>query len=87
MERAIQNEFDYIFGDMIFILHFIQDVRLFKKNHPGRNFMSEAKDSTLLMEKAHKVLGDGIRKFLDYAIELKETFTCPAYNDELRNSI
>lgn len=72
MERAIQYNLESIFQDMIFILHFIQDFKLFKKNNPDGLFIHEAQKDPLLMEKTMKVLGDGIRKFLDYAIELKE---------------
>ncbi len=58
--------------DMIYILNFIQDVLLVKETHPGKLFIEEAAQRNVLMKKSRKVLEDGIKKFLDYAIELKE---------------
>ncbi|MEW5900542.1 MAG: hypothetical protein AB1715_03665 [Acidobacteriota bacterium] len=72
MERSIAYNFEEIFLDMIYILHFIQDVKAFKERHPEELFINEAGKKDWLMTKVKKVLGDGIRKFLDYAIELKE---------------
>jgi hypothetical protein len=72
MERAISYNFEEIFHDMIYILHFINDVRAFKEANPQRLFIEAAQRNGEMMEKARKVLGDGIRRFLDYAIELKE---------------
>lgn len=57
---------------MIYILHFVYDVKLFKDNNPDTLFIHEAEKKVLIMEKIKKILGEGIRKFLDYAIELKE---------------
>ena len=81
MERAITNNFEGIFFDMIFILHFIYDVKLFKENNPDKLFILEAEKRDPLMVKACKVLQDGIKAFLDYAIELKEKQ--PAMFDEV----
>jgi len=72
MEWAINNDFEAIFKNMIFILHFIQDIRLYKKNNPDKLFVEEALRKPELGEKVKKVLGDGIVTFIDYAIELKE---------------
>lgn len=71
-ERAITYNFEEIFHDMIFILNFIYDVKAFKNNNPDKLFIYEAEKNILFMEKIKKVLGAGIQKFLDYAIELKE---------------
>lgn len=71
-ERAITYNFEEIFQDMIYILHFVYDVKLFKDNNPDTLFIHEAEKKVLIMEKIKKILGEGIRKFLDYAIELKE---------------
>lgn len=71
-ERAITYNFEEIFQDMIYILHFVYDVKLFKDNNPGNFFIYEAEKKVLIMEKVKKVLRGGIQKFLDYAIELKE---------------
>lgn len=71
-ERAITYNFEEIFQDMIYILHFVYDVKLFKNNNPDNLFIYEAEKKVLIMEKVKKILGGGIRKFLDYAIELKE---------------
>ncbi|MGQ3684399.1 MAG: hypothetical protein ACUBOA_05210 [Candidatus Loosdrechtia sp.] len=71
-ERAITYDFEEIFHDMVYILHFIYDVKLFKENNPDKLFIYEAEKRKQSMEKVNRVLGGGIRKFLDYAIELKE---------------
>lgn len=71
-ERAITYNFEEIFHDMIFILNFIYDVKAFKNNNPNKLFIYEAEKNILFMGKIKKVLGAGIQKFLDYAIELKE---------------
>jgi len=71
MERAINFNFEEIVEDMIYILHFIQDVKLFKERHPDKLFITAARNNTYLMKKMETVLHDGIQKFLDYAIELK----------------
>ena len=71
-ERAITYNFEEIFQDMIYILHFVYDVKFFKAYNPDKLFIYEAEKSPSLMGKVKKVLGDGIQKFLDYVIELKE---------------
>jgi hypothetical protein len=72
MNIALDYGFDDIFQDMVYILRFIGDVKTYKDNNPGKLFIHKAADHKLLMQKVIKVLGDGIRKYLDYAIELKE---------------
>jgi hypothetical protein len=72
MNRAIEFNFEEIFNNMIFILHFISDVASFKEHHPDKMFVHEAQGRETLMKKARKVLEDGIRAFLDYCLELKE---------------
>ncbi|MBN1190176.1 MAG: hypothetical protein JXA46_10520 [Dehalococcoidales bacterium] len=69
---AFEYGFEEIFQDILYILHFEGDVKTFKESHPDRLFIQEAAGNSRLMQKVHKILGDGIRKFLDYAIELKE---------------
>ena len=72
MNIALDYGFDDIFHDMVYILHFISDVKSYKENNPDKLFIHKAASNELLMQKTTKVLGDGIRKYLDYAIELKE---------------
>jgi len=72
LERAIHYNFEDIVETMIYILHFIQDVEFFQAERPGELFIHAAKDNPRLMSKVDTVLGDGIRKFLDYAVELKQ---------------
>jgi hypothetical protein len=72
MNIALDYGFDDIFRDMVYILHFISDVKTYQEHNPGKLFIHKAADNKLLMHKVNKVLGDGIRKYLDYAIELKE---------------
>ena len=72
MEWAITHDFETIFHGMIFVLNFIQDIDLFKRRHPDERFVAEARRHPEMGEKLHKLLGDGVRSFLDHAIELKE---------------
>jgi len=81
LAQAIHYNFEDIIVDMIYILNFIQDVLLVKETHPGELFVKEAAKRVSLMKKSEKVLMDGIQKFLDYAIELKEKH--PDMFDEL----
>lgn len=72
LELAIANDFEDVFQTMVYILHFIADVRQFHENHPDGSFAEYARTRPHLQARLEKVLGDGIRAFLDYAIELKE---------------
>ena len=58
---------------MIYILHYIQDVILFKEHHPGELFIQEEKDKPELIEKTSRIVRNGIEHFLDYVIELKQS--------------
>ncbi|MBW7899345.1 hypothetical protein B188_22400 [Candidatus Brocadiaceae bacterium B188] len=72
MERAIIHDVDSGFDDMVYVLHFIEDVKLFKQTNPDKPFIYEAQKQRLLMKKVKKIFSDGIIKFMDYMIELKE---------------
>ncbi len=72
MERAITYNLETSFQEMLYILHFIQSVKLFKQTYPDKLFVYEAVKQPLLMKKVRKVLEGGIQHFLDYMIELKE---------------
>lgn len=72
LNMAMENNFEGIFQDMLNIMHFVSDVRTFKELNPGRRFIHEAANDEAAMKRVAKILGDGIRKYLDYAIELKE---------------
>ena len=39
MEWAISNDFEDIFHDMIYVLHFIHDVESFRVYNPGKSFV------------------------------------------------
>ncbi len=71
LQWAVDHDFESIFQDMIYILHFIQDVQLFKRNNPDDLFIREAERHPPMMEKVNRILRDGVCKFLDYCIELK----------------
>ncbi len=73
LEWAIEHNFEYIFNDMIYLLHYIQDVILFQENHPGELFIHGEKSKPELIEKTSRVIRNGIKHFLDYVIELKQS--------------
>jgi hypothetical protein len=72
MKIAQDHGLNGIFQDMLYILHFISDVKTFKELYPDKLFINQAANNEVLMHKAMKVLGDGVRRYLEYAIELKE---------------
>ena len=72
MEWAVNHDFEAIFLDMIYLLHFIEDVTQFKKYNPDKLFITEAKNDPKQMERVNKVLKNGILSLLDYVIQLKE---------------
>jgi hypothetical protein len=72
MDIARQNGFEGIFQDMLSILHFVSDVTTYKELNPDKLFSRHAAGDPALMQRVVRILGDGIRKYLDYAIELKE---------------
>lgn len=74
MDRAITYDFQDVFENMIEILHFTHDVKFFRDSKPGELFVYEARKNSVMMNKVEKILGDGIRSFLDYAIELKTKY-------------
>ena len=71
-ERALTYNFESIFQDMIGILHFTSDVKLFKERYPHRLFVHEAAKRPALLARARKIMTSGIHSFIDYAVELKE---------------
>ncbi|MFV1958008.1 MAG: hypothetical protein ACC662_01210 [Planctomycetota bacterium] len=73
MNQAIRYGFEPIFHNMIQILHFVSEAGLYKESFPDRLYVEEAAKHPKAKDRMYKILGDGIRSFLDYAIELKET--------------
>jgi hypothetical protein len=71
MDWGIANHFESIFQDMIHLLHFVQDVKLFKKHNPDKLFMEEASRNPKQMAKVEGILRTGICSFLDYMVEVK----------------
>ena len=72
LEIAINYNFEGIIRDMTDIQHFIQDVKLFKRTNPDKLYIHETRKNKQTLAKVNTILGDGVRKFLDYLIELKE---------------
>jgi hypothetical protein len=69
---AIEHKIEDIFDDMIYILHFIQDVTLFNEQNPDKLFIDEAKSKPELLEKTSRVVRNGVDKLMDYMVELKQ---------------
>ncbi len=78
---AIEHKIEAIFEDMIYILHFIQDVTLFNEQNLDKMFIDEAKSKPELLEKTRCVVRNGVVKFIDYIVELKQND--PALLDNL----
>jgi hypothetical protein len=72
MEWTIIHDIDSGFENMIYILHFIEEVKLFRHNNPDTPYIYEAQKQRSLMKKVKKVLAEGLFNFLDFLIELKK---------------
>ena len=72
MEWTIIHDIDSGFKNMIYILHFIEEVKLFKQNNPDTPYVYEAQKKRSLMKKVKKVLAEGLFNFLEFLIELKK---------------
>ncbi len=72
MEWTIIHDIDSGFKNMIYILHFIEEVKLFKHNNPDVPYVYEAQKKRSLMKKVKKVLAEGLFNFLEFLIELKK---------------
>ncbi len=72
MEWTIIHDIDSGFKDMIYILHFIEEVKQFKCNNPDTPYVYEAQKKRSLMKKVKKVLAEGLFNFLEFLIELKK---------------
>ncbi len=62
-------------------MHFIRDVTLFNEQNLDKLFIDEAKSKPELLKKTSRVVRNGIIKFMDYMIELKQNN--PALLDNL----
>lgn len=71
MEWAIRNEAEKIFNDMIYILNFIQDMKVLKGVMGNGIVVDEARKMPELQAKIAKVMKGNVLSLLDYAIELK----------------
>jgi len=72
MEWTIIHDIDSGFKNMIYILHFIEEVKLFKHNNHDTPYVYEAQKKRSLMKKVKKVLAEGLFNFLEFLIELKK---------------
>jgi len=72
MEWTIIHDIDSGFKDMIYILHFIEEVKQFKHNYPDAPYVYEAQKNRSLMKKVKKILAEGLFNFLEFLIELKK---------------
>jgi len=71
MDRALEYDIEEAYQNMITVLGFINHVDVFKRDNPDKLFIPEVMGNEQLMAKVKEVLGFAVRKFLDYAIELK----------------
>ncbi len=71
LQWAIVNDCERIFHDMILLMHFIHDAKLFKRSHPEKMFITQALENPELMEKVRTVLTAGLTSFLSFCIDLK----------------
>ena len=72
MDRALDYDIEETYRNMISVLGFINYVEVFKRDNPDKLFIREVMGNEQLMAKVKEVLGFAVRKFLDYAVELRE---------------
>lgn len=72
MEWAISHDFEAMLENMVFVLHFIQDVDLYKRYHPDQPYIGYALKLPEERQRVSRILSDGVTKFLDYLVELKQ---------------
>jgi hypothetical protein len=72
MQLAISHDLESIIENMVFVLHFIQDVDLYKRYYPNKLYIEHALKMPDERRRVIRILSDGISKFLDYLIELKQ---------------
>ena len=53
MNLAIDNDFEKIFENMVLIMHFINDVKLYKSCYPDKLFILHARENPKLMDQKH----------------------------------
>ncbi|MDV5167368.1 MAG: hypothetical protein R2568_11600 [Candidatus Scalindua sp.] len=68
MEWTIIHDIDSDFKDMIYILHFIEEVKQYKHSNPDTPYVYEAQKNRSLMKKVKKVLAEGLCNFLEFLI-------------------
>ena len=73
MDRTLDSDIEEAYHNMITVMSFIDHVEVFKRNNPDKLFIREVMGDERLMAKVKEVLGFAVRKFLDYAVELKKT--------------
>ena len=72
MEWTIIHNIDSDFKDIIYILHFIEEVKQYKNSNPDTPYVYEAQKNRSLMKKVKKVLAEGLCDFLGFLIELRK---------------
>lgn len=72
MDRALDYDIEEAYRNMITVLGFINHVEVFKRDNPDKLFIREVMGDERLMAKVKEVLGFAVRKFLDYAVELRK---------------
>lgn len=73
MQWAIQNDFESIFRSMIYVLNFIQDIKVLKEAPLPHSVAEEVVSKPELNNRAKQVVRDNLLSFLDYVIELKQS--------------
>jgi hypothetical protein len=73
LESAITYDIEEMYLNVLYVINFIHDVKVFKESHSDELFIHLAQQDELLMRRVKEVLGLGIQKLLDYAIDLKES--------------
>lgn len=73
LESAVAYDIEETYLNTLHILNIIHDVKVFKESHPDEPFIHLAQQDEQLMSRVKEALDLGTQKFLDNAIELKET--------------
>jgi hypothetical protein len=72
LESAVANDIEEMYLNTLQILNFVHDVKVYEESHPNEPFIQLAQQDELTLKRVKEVIRKIVRKFLDYAIELKE---------------
>lgn len=73
LESAVAYDIEDMYLNVINILNFVHDVKVYKEARPDMPFIHFAQQDSLVMSRVKQLIELSTQKFLDYACDLKES--------------